>query len=134
MQNSVLLLFLILAALSALIFAFVFLSSTKAGITDSGLSNPLRKRFWFLLILFVVLGILASVTIPRSPYFLFADENPSRVIYAAAKQFVFFMSDAAIDAEKIRLPLSLSDTGRSQYFWHSFSQDARVFATLSFFS
>jgi cytochrome c oxidase subunit 2 len=99
MQNSILLLFLILAALSALIFTFVFLSSTKAGISDSGLSNPLRKRFWFLLILFVVLGIFASVTIPRSPYFLFADENPSRVIHVAAKQFVFFMSDKAIDAE-----------------------------------
>ncbi|MDP2339003.1 MAG: cytochrome C oxidase subunit II [Bacteroidota bacterium] len=97
MQNSILMLFLVLAALSALVFTFVFISSKKAGMSVQGLSNPLRKRFWFLLILFVVLGIFASVTIPRSPYFLFADENPSRVVHVAAMQFAFIMSEKAID-------------------------------------
>lgn len=97
MQNSILLLFLILAGMSALVFTFVYLSSKKTGSEGQGLSNPLRKRFWFLLILFVVLGIFASVTIPRSPYFLFADEVPARVIHVSAMQFAFLMSDKAID-------------------------------------
>ncbi len=99
MQYSILLLFLILTALSALVFTFVFISSKKVGISGQGLSNPLQKRFWFLLILFVVLGIFASVTIPRSPYFLFADEVPARVVHVAARQFAFLLSDKAIDPE-----------------------------------
>ncbi|HLN74542.1 MAG: hypothetical protein ACM3O8_06810 [Methylococcaceae bacterium] len=97
MQSSLLLLFLVLAGISALIFTFVYFSSKKAGQTEQGMSNPLRKRFWFILILFVILGIFASVTIPRSPYFLFADEVPARVIHVSAMQFSFLMSDKAID-------------------------------------
>ncbi|MEN6455132.1 MAG: hypothetical protein ABFD10_12810 [Prolixibacteraceae bacterium] len=97
MQNSILLLFLVLAGISALIFTFVYLSSKKAGEEGNGVSNPLKKRFWFILILSVILGIFASVTIPRSPYFLFADETPDRVIHVSAMQFAFLMSDKAID-------------------------------------
>ncbi len=99
MQNSILLLFLVLAGLSTLVFTFVYLSSKKAGENENGISNPLRTRFWFLLILFVILGIFASVTIPRSPYFLFADETPARVIHVSAMQFAFLMSEKAIDPE-----------------------------------
>lgn len=99
MQNSILLLFLVLASMSALVFTFVYLSSKKAGKDEQGIPNPLRTRFWFLLILFVILGIFASVTIPRSPYFLFADETPVRVIHVSAMQFAFLMSDKAIDPQ-----------------------------------
>ena len=88
-----------MAGLSALVFSFVYFSSKKASVEGQGLSNPLRKRFWFLLILFVVLGIFASVTIPKSPYFLFADETPARVIHVSAMQFAFLMSDKAIDSK-----------------------------------
>lgn len=97
MQSSILLLFLVLAGISALIFTFVYFSSKNADQTDQGMENPLRKRFWFILILFVILGIFASVTIPRSPYFLFANETPARVIHVSAMQFAFLMSDKAID-------------------------------------
>lgn len=97
MQSSILLLFLVLAGISALIFSFVYFSSKRAGQSEQGMANPLRKRFWFILILFVILGIFASVTIPRSPYFLFADEVPARVIHVSAMQFAFLMSDKAID-------------------------------------
>lgn len=97
MQSSILILFLVLAGISILIFTFVYFSSTKAGKEEQGLSNPLRKRFWFILILFVILGIFASVTIPRSPYFLFADETPARVIHVSAMQFTFLMSNKTID-------------------------------------
>ncbi len=97
MQNSIFLLFLVLAGICTLIFTFVYLSSKKAGEEENGVSNPLKKRFWFILILSVILGIFASVTIPRSPYFLFADETPARVIHVSAMQFAFLMSDKAID-------------------------------------
>jgi cytochrome c oxidase subunit 2 len=97
MQSSILLLFLVLASISALIFTFVYFSSKRAGQSEHGMNNPLRKRFWFILILFVILGIFASVTIPRSPYFLFADETPAQVIHVSAMQFAFLMSDKAID-------------------------------------
>lgn len=97
MQSSILILFLVLAGVSAFIFTFVYLSSKNVDKEDQGLSNPLRKRFWFILILFVVLGIFASVTIPRSPYFLFADETPEQVIHVSAMQFAFLMSYKAID-------------------------------------
>lgn len=101
MQNSLLLLFLFLAVISTLIFISVYLSSKRMD-SEQGLPNVLQKRFWFILILFVILGIFASVTIPRSPYFLFADETPAQVIHVAAIQYAFIMSDEAIDPKNIK--------------------------------
>jgi cytochrome c oxidase subunit 2 len=98
-QHSLFILFLVLAALVLLVFIYVYKSSKKAGRTDPGLVNPLSKRFWFALIWLTVLAIFAIVTIPQSPYFLFKDEIPARVIHVAAKQFLFFLSDQAIDPE-----------------------------------
>ncbi|MBS1485974.1 MAG: hypothetical protein JST43_00190 [Bacteroidetes bacterium] len=54
--------------------------------------------------------ILLLVTIPKSPYFLFTGENPSKVVYVAAKQYSFTLSSSAIDpqnpvsTEAIELP------------------------------
>ncbi|MBW7846842.1 MAG: cytochrome C oxidase subunit II [Bacteroidales bacterium] len=61
------------------------------------MANALQKRFWFVLILFSILAIFASVTIPKSPYFLFSGEQPSKVVYVAARQFYYVMSYQAID-------------------------------------
>ncbi|MBP7184681.1 MAG: hypothetical protein KBA06_04155 [Saprospiraceae bacterium] len=102
MQHSILLLFLVLAGLSIIVFSYVFVTSKKINDTEQGLSNPLKKRFWFLLILFVILGIFASVTIPKSPYYLFADEVPARVIYVAAMQYSYALSNNAIDPKSPR--------------------------------
>lgn len=96
-QNSILLLFFFLAGIAVIVFTFVYLSSKKA---DQGMSNPLKKRFWFFLILFFIMGIFASVTLPKSPYFAFADETPAKVIHVAAIQFAFYLSEKAIDPEK----------------------------------
>ncbi len=108
-QSSILLLFLALAAIGIIVFTYVYLSSKKAEQSDQGMSNPLKKRFWFILILFVILGIFASATIPKSPYFLFADETPAKVVHVSAMQFAFFLSEHAIDpknpsSEPIELP------------------------------
>lgn len=112
MQYSILLLFSVLAGISILVFTYVFVSSKKASDTDQALQSPLKKRFWFLLIMFATLGIFASVTIPKSPYYLFADEIPARVIHVATMQFSFLLSDMAIDPKNpqgetnIELPLN----------------------------
>lgn len=111
MQHSILLLFLILAGISTLVFTYVYVSSKTANNTEQGMVNPLKKRFWFLLILFVVLSIFASITIPKSPYYLYKDEIPNRVIHVATMQFSFLLSNNAIDpkkptSESIELPVN----------------------------
>lgn len=110
-QHSILLLFIALAAIASIVFIYVFLSSLGDEKEHQGMSKPLKKRFWFSLILFVLLGIFASATLPQSPYFLFANENPAKVIHVATMQFNFFLSENAIDPEKpsgddIELPLN----------------------------
>lgn len=108
-QSSILLLFLVLAILAIIVFTFIYISSKKVEQTGQGMSDPLKKRFWFILILFVILTIFASVTIPKSPYYLFADETPTKVIHVASMQFNFIMSEKAIDpklpvGEPIEIP------------------------------
>lgn len=98
MQTSILILFTALAVLAGLVFTYVFISSKRSS-ESSGFSNPLKARFWFALILIVTLGIFAAFTIPRSPYYLFADTQPSVVVHVGARQFQFILSDKAIDPE-----------------------------------
>lgn len=110
-QQSILLLFLVLAGIATIVFTYIYLSSKKAEKSDQGMSNPLKKRFWFLLILSVILAIFASVTIPKSPYYLFADETPAKVVHVSTMQFAFIMSEKAIDpkspsGEAIELPVN----------------------------
>lgn len=110
-QQSILLLFLVLAGIATIVFTYIYLSSIKAGQSEQGMSNPLKKRFWFILILFVILGIFASVTIPKSPYFLFSDETPTKVVHVSTMQFGFILSEKAIDpkhpsGEAIELPVN----------------------------
>ncbi|MBZ0242494.1 MAG: hypothetical protein K8F24_04705 [Bacteroidales bacterium] len=107
-QSSILLLFFFLMGIALIVFTYVYLSSKKA---DQGMSNPLKKRFWFFLILAVMMGIFASVTIPKSPYFAFSDKTPAKVVHVAAMQFSFFLSENAIDPEspsgqRIELPVN----------------------------
>jgi len=110
-QQPILVLFLALAGIATIVFTYVYVSSKKAEDTAQGMSNPLKKRFWFLLILFVILGIFASITIPKSPYYLFADETPTKVVHVSAMQFAFILSEKAIDpknpsGEDIELPVN----------------------------
>lgn len=112
MQTSILILFLALAVMIAAVFLIVFSSSLKKDLEQEGVSNPLRKRFWFISVLFVVLAILAAVTLPKSPYYQFAKETPAKVVHVGAMQFAFLFSDNAItpDSPKgeptIELPLN----------------------------
>ncbi|MFA5300255.1 MAG: hypothetical protein WC389_18865 [Lutibacter sp.] len=99
-QQSILLLFLVLMGIAIIVFTYVYLSSKKAEPPKLGMSNPLKKRFWFMLILSVILVIFISVTIPKSPYYLFTNETPAKVVHVSAMQFMFIMSEKAIDPKK----------------------------------
>lgn len=99
MQTNMFILSLVLTAGTVLVFFYIFLSSGEKYAKEKAIANPLRKRFWFMLILLVALGVFASVTIPKSPYYFFKDEMPSRVVHVGAMQFVFLFSDNAIGPE-----------------------------------
>ncbi len=96
-QQSILQFFSLLTGIALIVFIYIYLSSKNTKQSAPGMSNPLKKRFWFLLILFVILAIFASVTIPKSPYYVFADETPSKVVHVVSMQFAFYMSENAID-------------------------------------
>jgi cytochrome c oxidase subunit 2 len=97
MQHSLLVFFAILSVVITAVFIFVYQSSLSASEENQGMKNTLQKRGWFLLILVVVLAMFASITIPKSPYFVYAKDIPSKVIHVAAGQFYFMMSYNAID-------------------------------------
>jgi cytochrome c oxidase subunit 2 len=110
-QQSILLLFLVLAGAMTIIFTLIYYSSKNAELSDTGMANPLKKRFWFILILTVIIAIFTSVTLPNSPYYLFADQTPKKVVHVSAMQFTFFLSEKAIDpkspkGEAIELPVN----------------------------
>jgi len=97
-QESVLILFLILASVVIIVFGCVYRSSVAATTQEKsakGLNNS--QRFWFFLLLGGALFILASFTIPKSPYYMFKEESPSKVVFAAARQFYWTLSYKAID-------------------------------------
>ncbi len=103
MHSSLLILFLVLAAVAILVFVYVFYTSTGDRPDAGGAKNPLTKRFFFIVILFSVLTILASVTIPKSPYYIFAEEQPDNVVHVASGQYYFLMSTKSIDPNKMEL-------------------------------
>lgn len=100
-HEFVLILFLSAAALIALLFYYFYSTSTEAPLEgETGVAHPGKKRFIFLLLWGFSLLVLLSITIPKSPYFLFADKTPSQVVYVAARQYNFIMSYKAIDSKK----------------------------------
>ncbi|MCZ2248229.1 MAG: hypothetical protein LC111_05640 [Bacteroidia bacterium] len=96
MQQSLLSLFLILSGIIILVFILVYLSSIQSQ-PQQGMKNPLQKRFWFITIMVVVLGMFFFITIPKSPYYLYANEQPARIVHTVSSQFVFLMSNQDID-------------------------------------
>ncbi|MBS1666333.1 MAG: cytochrome C oxidase subunit II [Bacteroidetes bacterium] len=62
--------------------------------------NVNKKRLTFLLVLASLAIILLSVTLPDSPYYLYANETPSKVVFVGAQQFNFNMAYQAIDPKK----------------------------------
>lgn len=97
-QGSILILFLLLAAVVTAVFIYVYVSSTtKSSQEESAKSLSNAQRFWFFLLLIVSLSVFATVTIPKSPYYLFEEESPSKVVFVAARQFYWTLSSKAIE-------------------------------------
>jgi cytochrome c oxidase subunit 2 len=96
MQTHLFILALVLTAAIIVVFLYIFISSLGKHTKEGAVANPLRSRFWFMMILLVVIAIFTSVTIPKSPYYLFKDETPSRVVHVGAMQYAFLFSDNAI--------------------------------------
>jgi len=106
-----LLIFLDAAILIGLLGYYIYFSSLNPKGEDGGIKKPLKKRFFFFIMLTAVLLILLTITIPKSPYFLFTDKSPSKVVFVDTRQFNFIMSYQAIDpknnssGEAIELPV-----------------------------
>ena len=94
-----LLLFIALAVLIMVVFYGVYRSSRVEEKEAGGMSTPNRKRFLFFFTLAVIVVALLSVTLPRSPYFLFAGDTPSKVVQVSARQFSFDLSYPAAEAD-----------------------------------
>lgn len=92
----ILTLFLVLAVIIAGVFTFVYRSSV-GNKEDNGIKNPTGKRFIFFLLFTGAMVILLFITIPKSPYYAFANDAPAKVIHVSAMQYMFMMSSQAID-------------------------------------
>lgn len=111
-QYLMLVLFIVLAVLIMIVFYAVYRSSHAEEKGTGGMTTPSRKRFLFFLSLAVAVAALLSVTLPRSPYFVYANDTPSGVVEVSARQFSFEMSyrpsdaDSAESSQPIELPLN----------------------------
>lgn len=112
---TILVLFLLLMIIISAVFVYIFRSSiisNSAILSEQvGLARLNQKRFLLFIILAAVLVIIFSVTIQKTPYYLYADEEPERVVFVSARQFSYATSfesikpDDAMPNEEIILPL-----------------------------
>lgn len=95
------LLVVFLAVAIAILYVFyrVYRSSLPFAVPRGGLANANQKRLIFFLLLAGIAVILSTVSFARSPYFTYSDEDPSEVVYVAARQFAYVLSREAIDPQ-----------------------------------
>ncbi len=98
-HTFILTLFLVLAVIIAGVFTLVYRSSVGRT-EDNSIKNPTGKRFIFFLLFTGVMVILLFVTLPKSPYYAFANDSPAKVVYVNSMQYMFMMSYQAIDPDK----------------------------------
>jgi len=85
--------FLVVAAMVVCTFAFVAWSTRKAREIDYRAAYRLRKRFLLALALLLLASL--AFTLPRMPYPR-EDQLPDKVVFVAAKQFAFGISEKPI--------------------------------------
>lgn len=107
----ILTIFLVSAILISGIFIVIFRSSLPSANNQKEVQNPKQKRFFFFALLAFVLIVLLTITIPKSPYFLFAKDTPAQVVYVNAQQFLYHMAYKEIDPlapedDDIELPVN----------------------------
>lgn len=111
-HEFILTLFLASTAFVAVLFYYIYRTSKGNNESSHGMKDALKKRILLFFALTGMFIVVLSVTIPKSPYFLFSDKKPSKIVYVAAQQYYFMMSYQAIDkknpsgGEEIDLPLN----------------------------
>jgi cytochrome c oxidase subunit 2 len=85
--------FLALALVIALVFAYVALSTRAGREVDYGAANRVRQRFF--IVLTGALVVVLALTLPRMPYPAEA-QRPDRIVYVAGKQYAFALSETPI--------------------------------------
>lgn len=96
-QLWILFLFLFLTMIVGIVFGVIYHRSSSSSGESAGIKHPKKIRFYFFLGWFFVLVVLLLVTLPRSPYYLYAEEVPTEVVYATARQYSYLMSHQAVD-------------------------------------
>lgn len=94
-QKEVFLLFTVLFLIIVSVFFLVFISSRRTG----EFQNVNRKRAIFFFIALGTVLLVMGITLPKSPYFLYAKEEPSQKVFVMAKQFSFAISKYPISTE-----------------------------------
>lgn len=94
-QKEVFLVFSTMFIIIVSVFFLVFISSKKSG----EVQNPNRKRAIFFFIAFGTVLLILGVSLPKSPYFLYAKEDPTQKVFVVAKQFSFSISKYPINTE-----------------------------------
>lgn len=100
-HSFILALFLLLACIIMAVFLLVYQSSVRRNRAINnqqvGLAKPNQKRFFLFIILAAVLIILISVTVQKTPYYFYADKEPKKVVFVAARMFSYTMSSKSIE-------------------------------------
>ncbi|GIL22343.1 MAG: hypothetical protein BroJett042_08560 [Bacteroidota bacterium] len=87
-QKEVFLFFIVMFLIIVLVFFLVFQASGKSG----GAQNVNRKRAIFFFIAFGTVLLVLGITLPKTPYRLFAAEEPTQKVFVVARQFSFAIS------------------------------------------
>jgi len=85
--------FLALALVIGLVFAYVGLSTKTGREVDYGAANRVRQRFF--IVLTGALVVFLALTLPRMPYPAEA-QRPDRIVYVVGKQYAFALSETPI--------------------------------------
>lgn len=94
-QKEVFLVFTVMFLIIVSVFFLVFQSSGKSGEAQ----NVNRKRAIFFFIAFGTVLLVLGISLPRSPYFLYAKTESEEKIFVVAKQFSFAVSKFPIKTE-----------------------------------
>ncbi|MFZ2906103.1 MAG: hypothetical protein WAZ98_07875 [Cyclobacteriaceae bacterium] len=94
-QKEVFIVFSVMFLIIVFVFFLVFLSSVKSG----EIQNVNRKRAIFFFIAFGTVLLVLGISLPKSPYFLYAKEEPAQKVFVVAKQFSFSISKSPIESE-----------------------------------
>ncbi|MBS1681490.1 MAG: hypothetical protein JST48_07245 [Bacteroidetes bacterium] len=94
-QKEVFLVFMVMSLIIICVFFLVFISANKSGAVE----NVNRKRAIFFFISLGTVILIMGVTLPKSPYFLYAKSEPEEKVFVVAKQFAFAISKFPIKTE-----------------------------------